>query len=347
MTQKLIAILLGLALLGAIAIGEVRKAWLTPLSVPEDGMNFTVSPGQSLRSVAMRLHAANVLAYPQLLIWYGRWSGLDQEIKQGEYRILPRTSPESLLRQLQRGDVIKYHITLPEGITIARALEILANQDNLKIVLSGPDDQQLLDLVKPFAKTEGLFFPDTYDYTRGTTDLSILQRAYESMQKILEDEWGRRTGGLPYQTPYDALIMASIIERETGVPDERTQISGVFVRRLQRGMRLQTDPTVIYGLGSGFDGNLKREHLNEEKNVYNTYKYPGLPPTPIALPGKEAIHAALNPDQSDALYFVAMGDGSHRFSSTLSQHNQAVREFQIQRRKDYRSQPQPKSEDNE
>jgi UPF0755 protein len=345
--QKLTVILLGMALLGAIAVGQVRQIWRAPLMIPEQGSTLMISQGDSLRSVAEHLQTAGILAHPELLIMYGRWTGLDQQIKQGEYQLLPGTTAKSLLLKLERGDVIKYEVTLPEGITLAAALNILSKHSKLRIVLSGPDDPQLLDLVKPRLRTEGLFFPDTYLYTRGDTDLSILRHAHSTMTTILEGEWLRRVQGLPYQSPYDALIMASIIERETGLAEERAQISGVFVRRLQLGMLLQTDPTVIYGLGADFDGNLQRDHLNDESNLYNTYKHPGLPPTPIALPGREAIHAALNPDASGFLYFVAMGDGSHRFSTTLSEHNEAVRNFQLLRKKNYHSEPRETSKNNE
>ncbi|MEZ5573145.1 MAG: endolytic transglycosylase MltG [Halioglobus sp.] len=338
-------ILLGLALLGAIAVREVRQMWGTPLLIPEQGFTLTIAPGESLRSVAERMNAAGVLVHPRLLILYARWTGLDQQIKQGEYLLSHQITAEALLVLLQRGNVIQYQVTLPEGITLGRALDILAEQDKLKVVLSGPDDPQLLSLVKPQLHTEGLFFPDTYHYAKGDTDFSILRRANTAMMSVLQEEWLQRAEPLPYKNPYEALIMASIIERETGVPEERTQISGVFVRRLQLGMLLQTDPTVIYGLGADFNGNLQRTHLNEESNIYNTYQHSGLPPTPIALPGKAAIHAALHPDPGDALYFVAKGDGAHKFSSTLAQHNQAVKEFQIQRKKNYRSQPKQEIKD--
>ncbi|WP_269473252.1 endolytic transglycosylase MltG [Kineobactrum salinum] len=186
---------------------------------------------------------------------------------------------------------------------------------------------------------EGLFLPETYRFERGTSDLDILARAHRAMLAALTEEWELRAPDLPYETPYEALIMASIIERETGVPDERQQIAGVFVRRLQRGMRLQTDPTTIYGLGTAFDGNLVRSHLRDGDNIYNTYRHHGLPPTPIALPGRAALHAALQPAEGDSLYFVARGDGSHEFNSTLEGHERAVRKYQLERRENYRSRP--------
>jgi UPF0755 protein len=232
---------------------------------------------------------------------------------------------------------VHYRLTLPEGITLARALDILWQHEQVTRTLSDASDPRLRMLVAPYDSPEGLFFPDSYDFPRGTTDLDILQRAFERMQLVLEREWLNRSAGLPLETPYEALVLASIVERETGVPRERGTIAGVFVRRLQKRMRLQTDPTVIYGLGPDFDGNLRRSHLRDEDNAYNTYRRHGLPPTPIALPGLAALQAALHPEPGDALYFVARGDGSHHFSATLREHNEAVKRYQLQRRADYRS----------
>jgi UPF0755 protein len=209
----------------------------------------------------------------------------------------------------------------------------------LRHELDGPNDPRLLELVKPAESAEGQFFPDTYHYDRGASDWQILQRAYDAMQQALAEEWSERAAGLPYETPYEALIMASIIERETGLDEERGEIAGVFVRRLQKGMRLQTDPTVIYGLGPAFDGNLTRRHLADESNPFNTYRHGGLPPAPIALPGRASIRAALQPEDGDALFFVARGDGGHVFSATLAEHERAVRKYQLSRREDYRSSP--------
>ena len=206
-------------------------------------------------------------------------------------------------------------------------------------MLEGPADDRILELVAPIGQPEGFFFPDSYHYARGATDWDIVQRAHAQMRAILEQEWQGRAEDLPYETPYEALIMASIIERETGLPAEREEIAGVFVRRLLLGMRLQTDPTVIYGLGSNFDGNLKRKHLADKGNPYNSYRHSGLPPTPIALPGRADIHAALHPAAGDTLYFVARGDGGHVFSATLAEHEQAVRKYQLRRKKNYRSSP--------
>jgi UPF0755 protein len=197
----------------------------------------------------------------------------------------------------------------------------------------------LLLLVEPAASPEGLFFPDTYSYSRTDSDLGILSLAYRRMQEVLDRSWQGRQVGLPYANAYEALVMASVVEKETGLAAEREQIAGVFVRRLRTNMRLQTDPAVIYGLGSGFDGNLRRRHLEDSANPYNTYQHKGLPPTPIALPGRAAIEAALHPATGSELYFVARGDGSHQFSDTLAEHLRAVKTYQFTRRKNYRSAP--------
>lgn len=334
----LLAILF-LALLGTLALQELERRWWQPLNIPAQGFPLTVKAGDSLRAVVSALHNEGVLAHPDLVVLYGRWTGLDQQIKRGEYLLPQHATAESMLHLLQSGKVIQYQVTLPEGITLARALAILALQNELVNVLEGPNDARILELVKPRAQPEGLFFPDSYHFARATTDWDIIQRAHGGMQSVLQQEWRGRASDLPYETPYEALIMASIIERETGLVQERKQIAGVFVRRLNKGMRLQTDPTVIYGLGSDYDGNLRRKHLNDGSNPYNSYRHGGLPPTPIALPGRAAIHAALHPAAGDALYFVARGDGGHSFSATLAEHKRAVRKYQLQRRKDYRSSP--------
>ena len=337
MIQRFVLALFITAVLIAAGVGAVRDHWGKPLHIPGQGYTLLVSKGDSLQTVTATLQSAGVLKYPKLVLLYGRWTGLDHQIRQGEYLLPPGSTALSMLSLLQRGDTITYKVTLPEGITLTTALDILSQEEALKLVLSGPDDDQLLQLVAPHEHPEGLFFPDTYRYTRGDTDLSILQSAHAAMATVLQEEWSNRASSLPYKTPYEALIMASLIEKETGLPDERANIAGVFVRRLQKGMRLQTDPTVIYGMGTDFDGNLKRRHLEEASNSYNTYRHMGLPPTPIALPGRAAIRAALHPDDSQNMYFVARGDGSHMFSSTLKAHTRAVKKYQIQRHHDARS----------
>ncbi len=333
-------VLVMLTLLGSLTLKELRQRWDAPLLVPEEGFVVTIVQGDSLRSVVRNLHSAGILVHPSLLLLYGRWSGMDQTIKRGEYRLLPKLTAKSMLKLFSDGAVIRYKVTLPEGITLAKALNILSQQAALTTVLAGPSDPQLMALIKPYLQPEGLFFPDTYVYLRGDTDLSVLQRAHSALIDVLQEEWRERASGLPYETPYEALIMASIIERETGLVAEREKISGVFVRRLQRRMLLQTDPTVIYGLGAEFDGNLRRSHLRDDSNIHNTYRHAGLPPTPIALSGRAAIHAALHPAEGNTMYFVARGDGGHTFSVTLAEHNRAVSQFQLQRRKNYTSSPE-------
>jgi len=337
--RKLLLLFL-LCMLGAIlAYQELEERWQEPLLVPEEGAVIDVGPGDSLRAVADRLHREGLVPYPKLLIAYARMTGADLQIKPGEYRLPPAITAPGLLDLLVSGEVIQYKVTFPEGVTLHQALALLASQDQLVLSLEGSDDPRLQELVEPYTHPEGLFFPDTYLFPRDTTDLQLLQRAHEKMVAVLEQEWQDREADLPYKTPYEALIMASIIERETSLPEEREQIAGVFVRRLQAGMRLQTDPTVIYGAGEEFDGNLRRKHLEDDGNVYNTYRRDGLPPTPIALPGQASIRAALHPAPGKELYFVARGDGGHQFSATLTEHQAAVRKYQLKRRTDYRSSP--------
>jgi len=337
--RRLLVLLLLAVALGTLAGRELLRFWEEPLRVPEDGLYFTVQQGDSLANIAAKLREEGVLSHPRLLTLYGRFTGRDQAIKRGEYLIPEFSTARSLLLLLVSGEIVQYEVTLPEGITLSRALGILAAHPALGVALAGAGDPEVLALAAPESHPEGLFFPDTYHFSRGATDLSVLRRARAAMRDVLATEWEERAAGLPYADPYEALIMASIIERETGLPAERAEIAGVFVRRLQRGMRLQTDPTIIYGLGPDFDGNLRRSHLQDANNRYNTYRHHGLPPTPIALPGRAAIRAALHPAEGTALYFVARGDGGHVFSATLAEHERAVRKYQLRRRADYRSSP--------
>lgn len=340
MLKRLMFILVLLLAASAVLGWQLKMRWEQTLAIDEDGYRLTVEPGQTLSSVARELHSDGVYTDPWLLRLYGRWTGLDQKIKRGEYRVPQGTTAESLLLLLQSGKVISYQVTLPEGITLAMAVALLAEQAQLEPTLAGANDERLIELTADYASGEGLFFPDTYRFERGASDWDILRRAYRVMQEALTEEWAQRDQGLPYETPYDALIMASIVERETGLPQERADIAGVFVRRMNKNMRLQTDPTVIYGLGEAYQGNLRRKHLQDDSNPYNTYRHKGLPPTPIALPGRAAIHAALHPAEGKSLYFVARGDGGHQFSETLAQHQAAVRKYQLRRRQDYRSSPE-------
>jgi len=325
----------GLALLVVLALAlvaaEVARRWTQPLAIAGEGEMLLVEEGASLQSVAADLQRRGILRHPRLFLLYGRLSGLDHRVHRGEYRLNPGLDMRALLGLLNRGEVVQYLVTLPEGITVAAAIGLLQAREPLAAELRGPRDPRLLALSPRGGNAEGLFFPDTYRFERGHSDWHILSRAHQRMLAVLGEEWRGRAQGLPLESPYEALILASIVERETAVAGERARIAGVFVRRLRAGMRLQTDPTVIYGLGEAFDGNLRRRDLKDRDNPYNTYRHGGLPPTPIALPGRAALHAALHPAEGDALYFVARGDGSHQFSRTLQEHEAAVRRYQLQR----------------
>ena len=337
--MKKVVLLIGvLLLLTGLGLRTLWSWWHSPLP-DQAAVIITIEEGSSLSAVASRLSRQGVLRWPVLWTQLARLQELDQQIHKGEYALAADMSPGQILEALVQGRVVQYSVTLPEGITLSAALSILQQQDAVKVLLDGSSDPRLLELVSPQSQAEGLFFPDTYVFSRGETDLGILKQAHRRMQSVLSSAWRTRDAGLPYQSAYEALIMASIVEKETGLASEREQIAGVFVRRLGKSMRLQTDPTIIYGLGEDYQGNLRRRHLEDSANPYNTYRHKGLPPSPIALPGADAIHAALNPAAGSTLYFVARGDGSHQFSDTLEEHQRAVRQYQLKRRKDYRSAP--------
>jgi len=298
----------------------------------ESGYSIVIEPGTTFTGLVSRLAAEGILDHPFDVRLYGRFSGLANSIKAGDYLLTPEMTPRMLLEKLVKGDVIIYQVVVLEGWTLAQALTAIQNHPMITATLDADNPEQLRAQLQQLLQTEkypeGLVFPDTYNFRRGTTDRDLLLRASDTMQKILAEEWQGRDVGLPYSEPYEALIMASIIEKETGLASERQQIAGVFIRRLQQRMRLQTDPTVIYGLGDSYDGDLTRTDLRTA-SPYNTYLNSGLTPTPIALPGREAIFASLHPDESDTLYFVARGDGSHYFSSSLEEHQRAVRQYQL------------------
>lgn len=258
----------------------------------------------------------------------GRISPLASRIQAGEFEVQPGTTPEMLLRQLAEGRVLLHPIQFIEGHTFAQALKVIWSHDAFVRALPADDVEQaiLTGLQSDYPGVEGLILPDTYHFPRGTTDMEILHRAHSSLQESLNRFWADRASDLPYASPYEALIMASIVEKETAVPEERGLIAGVFVHRLRKNMRLQTDPTVIYGLGESFDGNIRRVDLRTD-TPYNTYTRHGLPPTPIALASLAAIRAALQPEETDMLFFVATGDGSHKFSATLAEHEAAVDKY--------------------
>lgn len=331
-----------LLLFVALAAGLWFKSWAaTPLSEESGSVRFVVEPGDTMGALSRRMANSGLIKNPRLMDILARLSGADESIHAGEYEFALENSPTAILLKLRTGQTLKYQLTLPEGIALAQALRLIQTSEGIVSVLSGVSDQRVLDLVAPFTTGEGYFLPETYQYERGFTDLAILEQAHGLMNTVLGDVWQARDPSLPYESPYEVLVMASIIEKETGVAFERPEIAGVFVRRIQKGMRLQTDPTVIYGLGEKYDGDLRRSHLKDDTNPYNTYRHFGLPPSPIALPGRKALEAAVQPAPGDALYFVAKGDGSHQFSATLEEHEAAVKTYQLQRRANYRSSPAP------
>lgn len=327
--MKLIKTLFFLALMLTIGAG----AWLVwyanqPLSAGPLPKTFSVTSGTSLDRLATELRAAGIIRSTWSFRILGRVLGKSTALKAGVYEITQPLTPVALLDKMARGDVIKAAVQFIEGWTSREIRAALRQQPLLEHPSEAMDDAALLAAIGAAeGHIEGLFFPDTYFFTPRSPDIDILRRAYQAQRAKLMAEWQTRAPNLPYRTPYEALIMASIIEKETGVEDERPRIAAVFINRLNQGMRLQTDPTVIYGLGVGFDGNLRKDDLQRD-TPYNSYTRNGLPPTPIAIPGAAAIHAALHPAQTNDLYFVSRGNGKHYFSSTLDEHNRAVKQYQ-------------------
>ncbi len=301
----------------------------SPLPLPMSPFEFTVKPGASLKSLARQLTDANLLPEAQSFWLLGRATSRATGIQAGTYNLTEPLTPLALLQKLERGDVISVSITFVEGITFAEMRAQLESVNELKATLRGASTADVMKRIGAAEPNpEGLFFPDTYQFSAGASDLDLLKKSYRMMQQKLSAAWAQREPGLPYKSPYEALIMASIIEKETGKADERPLIGSVFTNRLRIPMRLQTDPTVIYGMGQRYDGNIRRRDLTTD-TPYNTYTRDGLPPTPIAMPGWGALLAAVKPAQSDKLYFVAKGDGSHYFSRSLDEHNRAVSKYQL------------------
>lgn len=322
-----------LILFGSLAIGwiymDIQQFADTPLRIESKNLSYIVAPGANLKAVARDLHGRGIIDRPVYFIWLARLRGAGGNIKAGEYQLTAAMTPTQLLDNLVAGKVVQYSLTLVEGWNFRQVMAAVNSHPKLVHTLSGLTDQQIMaKLGWPGQHPEGRFYPDTYQFSGGFSDAAFLQRAYRLMERRLEEVWRERVSGLPYKTPYEALVMASIVEKETAVADERSKIAGVFIRRLDIGMPLATDPTVIYGLGEAFDGNLRKQDLLAD-GPYNTYRRAGLPPTPIAMPGLEALRAALHPAAGKELYFVARGDGSHYFSATLEEHNKAVRKYQL------------------
>jgi len=301
------------------------------LPLPKTPFEFTVRSGATLKSVSRQLHEAALLPDSQTLWLLGRVTQQAAGIQAGTYRLDKPASPLEILQKLNDGDVVPVTVTFVEGITFADMRRQLEATPEVKVLLKGLTDTDVLKRVGATeTHPEGLFYPDTYRFASGTSDLELLRKSYQTMQKKLAEAWSQRQPDLPYKGPYQALIMASIIEKETGRGEERPLIGSVFINRLRVPMRLQTDPTVIYGMGRGFDGNIRKRDLTAD-TPYNTYTRDGLPPTPIAMPGWGSLLAAVKPQASDRLYFVAKGDGSHYFSRTLEEHNRAVAKYQLGR----------------
>ncbi len=324
--------LLTVFLLGAFVIlgaGAWALWWVyQPLKLPAATLDLSVEPGTTPRGVAQAVADAGVDVQPQLLYWWFRFSGQDRQIRAGSYELDRGITPRTLLGVLVRGEEATRSLVLVEGWNFRQVRAALAKAEQLKPETVGLSDEALMvRLGKPGLHPEGRFFPDTYSYSKGSSDVALLQRAMRAMDKKLEAAWAARTADLPLKTADEALILASIVEKETGKASDRAEVAAVFVNRLRVDMPLQTDPTVIYGLGPAFNGNLRKKDLRAD-TPWNTYTRPGLPPTPIAMPGKAALLAAVQPARSDSLYFVSRGDGTSQFSNSLDEHNRAVNRYQ-------------------
>ena len=327
--MKLLTSLLVVALaLGVGAFWWVQQPLNTSPDTPPRTLDLSIEPGTSPKAIAQAVADAGANTSPVLLYAWFRLSGQSRLMRAGSYEIAPGTTPVRLLNMLVRGEESLRTVTIVEGWNWRQVRQALAKAEHLQ-----PDSRALTDadlmarLGRPGVTPEGRFYPDTYAYAKGASDLAVLQRAAKAMDKQLQQAWESRQPGVSVQSPEQALILASIVEKETGKGSDRPMISGVFNNRLRIGMRLQTDPTVIYGLGEAFDGNLRRVHLTSD-TPWNTYTRSGLPPTPIAMPGKAALLAAVQPAKTQALYFVAKGNGSSHFSTSLDEHNRAVNRYQ-------------------
>lgn len=343
MKRQLIRYILGLmsllVLSATIFYAQFVSFLDAPLAITTDVI-IEVRPGSSMQQVANQLASVAALRRPRFFSLWARYHGFDTRLKAGEYALRAGMTPRSALTHLMSGRSIQYPVVFIEGTTVKQALSTLRNSPKLLNTLQDKSESEILSLLQAVLPTEertqaisleGLLFPDTYFYTSGATDMSILRRSAAQLQAVLAEEWAQRDADLPFTTPYEALILASIVEKESGLLSEREQIAGVFVRRLQAGMRLQSDPTVIYGMGDAYNGNIRRVDL-EATTPYNTYRIDGLPPTPIAMVGRDALQATLHPSDDTTLYFVARGDGGHYFSNTLEEHNAAVRRYLLDNR---------------
>ena len=329
MIRKLLILVLALVVLGAGAFaGALYYYARSPLPIQDAPVQFSLVAGSSLKSAARQMAQAGFLHYPEAFVLLGRIFDHAGAIKAGSYEFQQGLTPWELLQKITRGDVTLMAVTFAEGSTFKQWRRILDQHPKLKHETTGWQDSRILETLAIDATSpEGWFFPDTYHVSEGTSDLVILRRAHQLMRRHLATGWAGRASDLPLMTPYEALILASIVEKETGRSEDRPLVAAVFVNRLRKGMLLQADPTVIYGLGEAFDGNLRRRDLTAD-TPYNTYTRGGLPPTPIAMPGLASLSVVLNPPDSDVLYFVSRGDGSSHFSRTLTEHDRAVTKYQ-------------------
>ncbi len=331
---RLIKRLLTLGVLAALIVAafltfQMLRFQHGSVALPADDTVFLIRSGSNIKTIAQELTSEGIIEDPWLFILLAKLKGVETRVRAGEYLIETGQSPDDLLETFTRGSAIQYSLTVIEGWTFRQLLDAIAADPILEQTLASKTVAEIMTLLgRPDEHPEGRFFPDTYRFPKGTTDIDFLRRAYQVMESHLRREWDRRDPDLPLADPYEALILASIIEKETAVGYERPMIAGVFIERLRRNMRLQTDPTVIYGLGASFDGDIRFRDLKKD-TPYNTYLHAGLTPTPIALPGLDSIRAALHPARTDALYFVSKGDGTHHFSATLEEHNAAVRQYQL------------------
>ncbi|MFT4268324.1 MAG: endolytic transglycosylase MltG [Xenophilus sp.] len=318
-----------LAALAVFGTGAAALWWMhRPIALPAPSVDLSIEPGTTPRGVAQAVAATGARVHPRLLYWWFRFSGQDRQIRAGSYELEAGLTPRTLLAVLVRGEEATRSIVLVEGWNFRQVRAALGRAEMLKPDSAGLTDEQLMErLGRPGVHPEGRFFPDTYTYSKNSSDVALLQRAMRAMDRKLDAAWAARAGDLPLRSPDEALILASLVEKETGRAADRAEIAGVFVNRLRIGMPLQTDPSVIYGLGGKFDGNLHRRDLQAD-SPWNTYTRPGLPPTPIAMPGKAALMAAVQPARTRSLYFVARGDGGSHFSESLDEHNRAVNKYQ-------------------
>ncbi len=318
-------------LLAIVLLAALAGWWyvaMRPLALAAPRVEFTVPAGASARTIATQAQAAGVGLSSPVFVWLARLTDATKSLRAGRYAVEQGATLASLLEQLRNGDVLPAKFTVVEGTNLRELRARLAQVADLRQDSAKMDEAQLLAAIGATeTRAEGLFAPDTYVFAPGSSDLDLYRQAYRAQKKILAEAWDKRTPGLPLASPYEALILASIVEKETGRADERPLVASVFINRLKIGMPLQTDPTVIYGLGEKFDGNLRKKDLVTD-TPYNTYTRGGLPPSPIAAPGRAAIAATLNPPPSNKLYFVARGDGSSHFSDNLGEHNRAVDKFQ-------------------